>query len=119
MGHLHIYTCTFCDQQQTLGHVIGGCETTLLESSYGWGHDSILLNIYKTIKSQGLQAFVDIESYPNPSIITGDDQRPDFAIVKSDNLLLELPVVFERNIKKNFDRKAKHDQQLVPDLSNK
>ena len=91
----------------------------MLESSYGWGHDSILLNIYKTIKSQGLQAFVDIESYPNPSIITGDDQRPDFAIVKSDNLLLELPVVFERNIQKNFDRKAKHDQQLVPDLSNK
>ena len=44
-----------------------------------------LLNIYKTIKSQGLQAFVDIEGYPNPSIITGDEQRPDFAIVKDDN----------------------------------
>ena len=25
-------TCTFCDQQQTLGHAIGGCETALLES---------------------------------------------------------------------------------------
>ena len=34
--------------------------------------DSMLLNIYKTIKSQGLQAFVDIEGYPNPSIITGN-----------------------------------------------
>ena len=38
-------TCIFCDQQQTLGHVIGGCETALLESSYNW-RDSILLNIY-------------------------------------------------------------------------
>ena len=85
----------------------------MLESSYGWGHDSVLLNIYKTIKSQGLQAFVDIEGYPNPSIITGDEQRPDFAIVKSDNLLLlELTVGFETNIKKNFNHKAKRYQQL-------
>ena len=59
-------TCTFCDQQQTLGHVIDGCQTALLESRYNWRHDSILPNIYKTIKSQGLQAFVDMEGYPNP-----------------------------------------------------
>ena len=71
------------------------------------------MNIYKTIKSQGLQAFVGIEGYPNPSIITGDEQRPDFAIVKSDNLLLlELTVGFETNIKKNFNHKAKRYQQL-------
>ena len=58
--------------------------------------------------------FVDIEDYPNPSIITGDEQRPDFAIVKDDNLLLlELTVGFEINIKKNFDRKAKRYQQLL------
>ena len=116
----HIYTCTFCDQQQTLGHVISGCETALLESRYSWRHDSILLNIYKTIKSQGLQTFVDIEGYPNPSIIAGDEQRPDFAIVKSGNLLLlELTVGFETNIKKNFNRKAKRYQQLLAELSNK
>ena len=60
-------------------------------------------------KSQGLQAFEDTEDYPNPAIITGDEQRPDFAIVKDDNLLLlELTVGFEKNIKKNFDRKSKH-----------
>ena len=76
-------TCTFCDQQQTLGQVIGGCETALLESSYNWRHDLILLNIYKTIKSQRLQAFVDREAYLNPSsIITGDEQQQDFTIVK-------------------------------------
>ena len=111
-------TCIFCDQQQTL--VIGGCKTALLESRYNWCHVSILLNIYKTTKSQGLQAFVDIEGYPNPSIITGDEQQPDFAIVKDDNLLLlELTVGFETNIKKNFDRKAKRYQQLLAKLSNK
>ena len=79
------------------------------------------MNIYKTIKSQGLQALVGIEGYPNPSIITGDEQRSDFAIVKSDNLLLllllllllELTVGFETNIKKNFNHKAKRYQQLL------
>ena len=60
-------------------------------------------------KSQGLQAFEDIEDYLNPTIITGDEQRPDFAVVKDDKLLLlELTVGFEKNIKKNFDRKSKH-----------
>ena len=100
-GTANSSTCTFCDQQQTLGHVIGGCETALLESRYNWRHDSFLLNIYKTVKSKGgLQAFVDI-GYPNPSIITGDEKRPNFAIVKRDNLflLLELTVSFETNIK--------------------
>ena len=57
------------------------------------------MNICKTIKSQGLQAFVDIEVYPNSSIIADSEQRPDFAIVKSDNFL-ELTVRFEKNIKK-------------------
>ena len=101
------------------GHAIGGCKTALLESRYNWRHDSVLLNIYRTIKSQVLQAFVDT-GYPNPLIITGNEQRLDFAIVKSDDLLLlGLTVSFETNIKKNFDRKAKHYQQLLSELSNK
>ena len=120
LGITNSSTCIFCDQQRTLGHVIGGCKTALLESRYNWRHNSILLNIYKIIKSQALQAFVEIEGYPNPSIITDNEQRPDFAIVKDDNsLLLELTFDFETNIKKNFGRKAKCYQQLLAKLSNK
>ena len=101
-GITNSFTYAFCDQQQTLGHAIGGCETALLESRYNWRHDSVLLNIYKTIKLQVLQAFVDI-GYPNPSIITGNEQRPDFAIVKSDNLLLlGLTVSFETKLRKKL-----------------
>ena len=107
MGITNSSTCTFCDQQQNRRHVIDGSESALLESRYNWRHDSVLMNIYKTIKSQVLQVFVDIEGYPNPSIITGDGQRLDFAIVKSNNLLLlELTVCFETNIKKNLNRKT-------------
>ena len=101
-GITNSFSYAFCDQQQTLGHAIGGCETALLESRYNWRHDSVLLNIYKTIKLQVLQAFVDI-GYPNPSIITGNEQRPDFAIVKSDNLLLlGLTVSFETKLRKSL-----------------
>ena len=51
------------------------------------------------MKPQELQAFVDIEGYPKPLIITGNEERPDFAIIKGDNLLLlELTVDFETNI---------------------
>ena len=54
---------------------------------------------YLSIKPHGLQALADIEGYPNPSIITGNEQRPDFAIVKSNNLLsLERTVSFETNM---------------------
>ena len=85
-----------------------------------FANDSILLNIYKTIKSEGLQAFVDIKGYSNPSIINDDEQRPDFTFVKGDDLLLlELTVSYETNIKKNFDLKGKHYQQLLAELSNK
>ena len=67
-----------------------------------------------------MQAFVNIEGYPNPSIITGDEQRPDFAFVEDNNLLLlELTVGFETNIKKNFDHRAKRYKQLLAKLSNK
>ena len=75
--HQHVLWST-----QTLGHVIGGCETALLDTRYNWWHDSILLSIYKTIKSQGLQVFVHRDGYTNPSIITGDEQREDFAMQK-------------------------------------
>ena len=111
-------TCPFCDKQQTLGHVIGGCQTALTESRFNWRHDSILLHLYKTVNSQKLQAFVDIDGYPNPSIITDEAYRLDFAILKGDNLLLlELSVGFETNIKINFDRKEKRYSQLLSDLS--
>ena len=98
----------------------------MLESRCNWCHDPILPNIYKTIKLQGFQAFANIEHYPNPSIITGDEQQLDFAIVNSDNLLLfKLTVGFKTNIKKNFvnfanfvNRKMKQYQELLPNNLN-
>ena len=70
--------CKFCDEQQTLGPIIGGCRTPL-ELRYYWRHKFILLHINKTIKyQQGLEVLVDIASYPNQSVITTEDQWSNF-----------------------------------------
>ena len=113
-------SCILCREDQTLGHVIGGCNVALEEKRYNWRHDSILLNIYKIVNSNGLKVFLDIDGYESPSIVTGENYRPDLLIVKNNMLLvLELTVGFETNIKKNFDRKAERYNQLLSDLSSK
>ena len=47
-------SCMFCDQQQTLGHVISVCRTVLLESTENWRHGSILLNTLSKQKGSKL-----------------------------------------------------------------
>ena len=66
--------CFACGNEQTLGHVVGGCNSDLREGRYNWRHDSILvnsLNVYSDV-----QLYVDNDNFRSPSIITGDDQRP-------------------------------------------
>ena len=77
------------------------------------------MNIYKAIKSQqSLEVLVDIEGYPNLLVMTVEGQRPDFAIVKGNNmLLLELDVQFETNIVKKINRKVKRCEHLLVELS--
>ena len=117
-GKTNTYSCKFCDEQQSLGHIIGGCRTALLELRYNWRHEVILLNIYKAIKSQqSLEVLVDIEGYPNLLVMTVEGQRPDFAIVKGNNMLLELDVLFETNIVKKINRKVKRCEHLLVELS--
>ena len=55
--------------------------------------------------------------YPNPSVITGDDHRPDLLILTKDNCLyiLELTVGYETNLRNNINRKhlkSKREIQL-------
>ena len=49
-----------------------------------WLHSNEYLQNYQITR---LKAFADTEGYPNPSIITGNVQWLDFAIVICDNLL--------------------------------
>ena len=43
--------CLHCNNPQTLGHVVTGCVMALNEKRYNYRHDSILLNIIRSIES--------------------------------------------------------------------
>ena len=49
-----------------------------------------------------------LQRYSSPSVITGEDLRPDIVITKANLLyILELTVGLETNISKNAERKEK------------
>ena len=87
-----------------------------------WRHDSILLFIAKSFQSsQHAKIFANIPGYITPSVVTGDDLRPDLLISISDKWLyiLELTVGFESNLRTNAERKAQKYRDLVLQQSNK
>ena len=114
--------CTFCNENQTLQHVVSTCKTSLNEGRWNWRHDSILINIARMIaKIPGVTVYCDVSDseFQNPSVITGDAKRPDIVIIKERECkVLELTVGFETNLKKNSDRKQKHYADLITRLGN-
>ena len=60
-------------------------------------------------------------SFPNPSVITGDDHRPDLLILTKDNCLyiLELTVGYETNLRNNINRKHLKYEKLIMDQKKK
>ena len=99
--------CNFLHLQQTLGHVVGVCVVFLQEKWYTWRHNTVLLNIANSIpRDQNVTLYVDLDMFALPSIISGDEQRPDMIIRTNNNLwILELSVSFETNLEKNRNAK--------------
>ena len=65
-----------------------------------------------------VQLYVDNDKFRSPSIITGDDQRPDLLLIdKRNNMyVLELTVGFEPNIEKNAKRKNDKYKELLKSM---
>ena len=59
--------------------------------------------------------------FPDPSVITGDDYRPDLLILTEDNCLyiLELTVGYETNFRNNINRKRLKYEKLIVDQREK
>ena len=59
--------------------------------------------------------FVDLPSFPSPSVIAGDTLRPEPFLETADNILyiLELTIGFEINVKCNAERKEAKFSTLV------
>ena len=81
--------CSFCLHPETFLHVVAGCSSYL--DRFTWRHDSILNFIANNLPSDRIpKIFAYLPSFSNPSIITGDNYRPDLLILTKDNNLYVL-----------------------------
>ena len=112
--------CLFCNENQTLQHVISSCKISLNEKRWNWRHDSVLLNTARFLaKIPDIKVYCDIENteFQTPSVITGDEKRPDIVAIKHNRcMVLELTVGFETNIEKNTERKRASYDELISRL---
>ena len=111
--------CDYCPEVQTLNHVVAACKSALRERRYTWRHNSILLNLSLIIKSKVKHLYVDLPDYLSPTMITGEDLRPDMVICDNSGkwYVLELTCCYETNISKRVSRKEQKYDQLIKDLS--
>ena len=110
--------CSFCLQLETLLHVVAGCQKYL--DRFTWRHDSILNFLTKTLSVlDDCKLFVDLPGFESPSIVTGDEYRPDLLLLTSANHLyiVELTVGFESNLTKNTKRKHAKYKNLTEELT--
>ena len=57
------------------------------EGRYNFRQNSVLLNLVKSIKSVDSRTiYADIDGYSNPSIVTGDEYRPDLVVTDRDRI---------------------------------
>ena len=106
--------CSLCLNQETLLHVVAGCQSYL--PRFTWRHDSILSFIAQTLQSvNNSNLFVDLPGFKSPSIITGDSHRPDLLLSISNDCLyiLELSVGYESNLHNNVNRKKERYKDLI------
>jgi hypothetical protein len=64
--------------------------------------------------------YVDLPGFISPSVITGDELRPDLLLTIGNQILyiLELTIEFETNLKTNCDRKHEKYLTLITDQEN-
>ena len=107
--------CDYCPEVQTLNHVVAACKSALREGRCTWRHNSILLNLSLIIKSKVKHLYVDLPDYLSPTMITGEDFRPDMVICDSSGkwYVLELTCCYETNISKSVSRKEQKYDQLI------
>ena len=110
--------CSFCSSPESLLHVISGCKAYLDEGRLTWRHNSVLNFIASSLMSaERSKLYVDLPGFITPSVITGDQLRPDLLLAIENKVLyvLELTVGFETNLNSNSDRKHKKYLPLISD----
>ena len=112
--------CSFCLNPESLLHVVAGCQQYL--DRFTWRHDSILNFIAKSLQpviNVDSSLYADVNGFLNPSIITGENYRPDllFLIQSKCLYVLELTVGVESNLNNNAVRKKEKYLNLINKMS--
>ena len=108
--------CSFCLNPESLLHVVAGCQQYL--DRFTWRHDSILNFIAKSLQpviNVYSSRYADDNGFLNPSIITGENYRPEllFLIQSKCLYILELTVGFESNLNNNAVREKEKYLNLI------
>ena len=105
--------CPLCNNIQSLLHVVAGCAESL--DRYTWKHDSVLNYIATFLKRFACELYADVTNFSSPSILTGEEMRPDLLIIldRSKMFVVELTIGFESNIGKNEVRKRNKYKDLT------
>ena len=119
-GHSENKACPLCHHNQTLGHVVAGCKSSLDQGRYTWRHDSVLSYIANTLSRFCKSIYADIPSFASPCVVTGDHERPDIVLVHQNVVtILELTIGFETNMEGNSKRKRDKYKSLKSNLLTK
>ena len=113
--------CSSCSCPETLLHVVSGCKTYLDEGRFTWRHNSVLNFIASSLLDvERSKLYVDLPGFISPSVVTGDQFRPDLLLSIENRILyiLELTVGFETNLQVNSDRKHQKYLTLITDQEN-
>ena len=106
-GHSENKACQLCHYNQTLGHVVAGCKSSLDQGRYTWRHDSVLSYIANTLSRFCKNVYADIPSFASPFIVTGNNGGPDIVVVQQKVVtIIELTIGFETNMEGNSKRKV-------------
>ena len=108
--------CSFCLNPESLFHVVGVCQQHL--DRFTWRHDSILNFIAKSLQpviNVHSSLYNNVNGFLNPSIITGENYRPNllFLIQSKCLYVLEFTVGFESNLNNNAVRKKEEYLNLI------
>ena len=82
---------SFYFQPESLLHVVARCRTYLSEGRFTWRHDSALNFLASSFQClNNCYFYVELPQYFSPSLVTGDDLRPDMLISTPSNALYVL-----------------------------
>ena len=121
--------CPFCNDTQTLLHILSNCGTSLDQGRYTWRHNSVLSSFIEIIRPRLLEGFILYSDMPGstaphggtiPPHILVTSLKPDVFIFNESTrtaIIFELTCPWDKNIDRSHSFKEEKYAPLLADLS--